>query len=238
MAPAPPLAPRIAMPATFDPPNTVKQLFDGTSLAGWRMSGRGTFHIADGALQSVPSFELGLLWCTTPMPQDYRLELEFLTRTAQTNSGIFIRFTNPEASGYVQTAWWAVHSGFEIQIDNLGAPDGAAKHRTGAVYAVNYPGDANPDPAQGPATTGDFAAPQDALVGQWNQYRIDVQAGVISVWLNGQQTARYTIAAAGSYSPVANRGQFPSNDPTFVGLQSYSNYSYTTAFRNIRATSL
>jgi len=26
--------------------------------------------------------------------------------------------------------------------------------------------------------------------------------------------------------------------PTFVGLQSYSNYSYTTAFRNIRITVL
>ena len=28
-------------------------------------------------------------------------------------------------------------AGFEIQIDNTGAPDGAAKHRTGAVYAVD-----------------------------------------------------------------------------------------------------
>jgi hypothetical protein len=30
----------------------------------------------------------------------------------------------------------AVPAGFEIQIDNTGAPDGLPKHRTGAVYAA------------------------------------------------------------------------------------------------------
>jgi hypothetical protein len=34
------------------------------------------------------------------------------------------------------------------------------------------------------------------------------------------------------------RGRYPAGEPTFIGLQSYSNYSYTTAFRNIRATVL
>jgi hypothetical protein len=34
------------------------------------------------------------------------------------------------------------------------------------------------------------------------------------------------------------RGRYPANEPTFIGLQSYSNYSYTTAFRNIRVTVL
>src|SRR5262249_30701346 len=31
-------------------PGTVIQLFDGTTLANWRMAGRGAFHLIDGAL--------------------------------------------------------------------------------------------------------------------------------------------------------------------------------------------
>ena len=228
-----------AMPAV--PPNlgTVIQLFDGQTMKNWRVAGRGTFHATDGALQSVPSFDLGLLWCTIPMPQNYRLELEFFTRTFQTNSGVFVRFRNPESTGYYNPAWSAVFipgqpstpNGFEIQIDNTGAPDGLAKHRTGAVYAANYPGDPNPDPALPPAQAGDFVNPQNALVMAWNQYRIEVNGDVITVNLNGVNTARYT-------NTDPNRGRFSPAEPTFVGLQSYSNYSFTTAFRNIRITVL
>jgi hypothetical protein len=221
------------------PPGTVVQLFDGLSLANWRMAGRGTFHVVDGALQSVPSFDLGLLWCTIPMPQNYRLELDFFTRTFQTNSGIFVRFRNPQSTGYYNPAWSAVFmpgfssipNGFEVQIDNTGAPDGRPKHRTGAVYAVNYPNDAPDDPALPPAQPGDFVNPQNALVLAWNSYRIDVQGDVITVHLNGVATAQYT-------NTDPNRGRFVAAQPTFVGLQSYSNYSFTTAFRNIRITVL
>ena len=81
------------------------------------------------------------------------------------------------------------------------------------------------------ATPGDIVNPQDALVGAWNQYRITVRSDVITVQLNGTQTARYTLATGG-YNPVPNRGRFP-NDPTFIGLQSDSAYSDTTAFRNL-----
>ena len=220
-------------------PGTVIPRFDGQTLTNWRMAGRGTFHAIDGALQSVPSFDLGLLWCTIAMPQNFKLELEFFTRLFQSNSGVFIRFRNPESTGYYNPAWSAVFipgmsavpAGFEIQIDNTGAPDGAAKHRTGAVYAVNYPGDPNPDPAIPPATLGDFVNPQNAQVLAWNQYRIEVQGDVITVNLNGVDTARYT-------NPDPNRGRFSPAEPTFVGLQAYSNYAYTTAFRNVRITVL
>jgi hypothetical protein len=185
-------------PSSPPPAGSVMTLFDGTSLANWRMAGRGTFHVVDGALQSVPSFDLGLLWCTIPMPTNYVLELEFFTRTMQTNSG--------------------------------------------AVYAVSYPG--NPSEISGfPAgTPGDFVNPQDALVLGWNQYRIEVNNNVIKVALNGNNTAQYTIPDP----PTVNfpppwdqrRGRYPASEPTFIGLQSYSNYSYTTAFRNMRATVL
>jgi hypothetical protein len=39
------------------PVGTVITLFDGKSFVNRRMSGRGTFHVIDGALQSVPSFD-------------------------------------------------------------------------------------------------------------------------------------------------------------------------------------
>jgi len=140
------------MPATPPAINSVIHLFDGSTLANWRMCGRGTFHAIDGALQSLPSFDLGLLWCTIPMPSNYRLELDFLVRLFNTNSGVFVRFRNPELAGMANDAWSAVSDGFEIQIDNTGTapagqPQALAKHRTGVVYAVNYPGDPSPDVA-------------------------------------------------------------------------------------------
>jgi len=220
-----------AMPGIFPAAGTVIPLFDGSSLAGWRFAGRGAFHLVDGALQSVPSFDLGMLWSTRPMPPNYRLELDFLTRMPQTNSGIFIRFKNPDGVGLYNPAWAAVSSGFEIQIDNNGAPDGLKKHTTGAVYAVSYPDEPDPTPGAPAPTPGDFVRPQVANVGTWNSYRIEVQGDAITVALNGTDTARYT-------NTDPNRGRFSAVEPTFIGLQSYSNYSYTTAFRNIRATVL
>jgi choline dehydrogenase-like flavoprotein len=238
-------------PVTLPPAGSVITLFDGTSFANWRMAGRGTFHVIDGALQSVPSFDLGMLWCTIPMPQNYVLELEFFTRMFQTNSGIFVRFKNPDgvlaADGTPSSnpAWSAVYGGFEIQIDNTGAGQpapGMAIHRTGAVYALSYPGNPSEIPGFPAATPGDFVSPQDATVLGWNQYRIEVSSNVIRVALNGVNTAKYTIPDPAivkfpaPYDP--SRGRFPATEPTYVGLQSYSNYSYTTAFRNLRATVL
>jgi choline dehydrogenase-like flavoprotein len=228
--------PFVAYPVRNPPPaGTTIRLFDDQTLANWRMAGRGTFHVIDGALQSVPSFDLGLLWCTIPAPCDYRLELEFFIRTFRTNSGVFFRFrnpdgaTNPDGTMFSNPAWAAVRTGFEAQIDNAGAPDGAAKHRTGVIDGVNYPDDPAPDPAMPPPTPGDFANPQDALVMGWNQYRIEVRGDVFTVNLNGIDTAKYT-------NTDPNRGQ--AADPGYVGLQAYSNYSYPAAFRNIRITAL
>jgi hypothetical protein len=238
-------------PPAPPPAGSVITLFDGTSVANWRMAGRGTFHLVDGALQAVPSFDLGLFWCTIPMPPNYVLELEFFIRTMQTNSGVFVRFRNPDSvpapdgTPFSNPAWSAVYTGFEIQIDNTGAGQptpGMPIHRTGAVYAVSYPGNPSEIPGFPAATPGDFVAPQDAIVLGWNQYRIEVKNNVIGVALNGTSTARYTIPdpAAVRFPPPwdKNRGRYPAAEPTFIGLQSYSNYSYTTAFRNIRVTAL
>jgi hypothetical protein len=238
-------------PSSPPPTGSVMALFDGTTLANWRMAGRGTFHVIDGALQSVPSFDLGLLWCTIPMPQNYVLELEFFIRTMQTNSGVFVRFKNPDSvapadgTAFSNPAWSAVFTGFEIQIDNTGAGQpmaGLPIHKTGAVYAVSYPGNPSEIPGFPAPTHSDFVNPQDALVLGWNKYRIEVNNDVIKVALNGADTAQYTIPdpATVHFPPPwdQRRGHYGASEPTFIGLQSYSNYSYTTAFKNIRATAL
>lgn len=113
---------------------------------------------------------------------------------------------------------------------------------TGAVYAVSYPG--NPSEIAGfpAAMPGDFVAPQDAIVLGWNQYRIEVKNDVVKLALNGTKTAQCTIPdPAAVHFPLPwdqHRGRYPATEPTFIGLQSNSNYSCTTVSRNIRVTAL
>ena len=63
--------------------------------------------------------------------------------------------------------------------------------------------------------------------------RFDAGAGgdAVTVALNGVDTARYT-------NTDPHRGRFRPDKPTFVGRQSYSDYSATAAFRDIRITAL
>src|ERR1700730_1627445 len=75
------------------------------------------------------------------------------------------------------------------------------------------------DPAQPPAHAGNFANPQSCAVMAWNQYRIEVRGNVFTVKLKGTDTCKYT-----NTDPAC--GRFSGADPTFVGLQAYSNYSY------------
>src|SRR5262249_24773148 len=155
------------------------------------------------------------------------LELEFLQRMTQTNGGVFVRFTNPEAASSdvkdvdgtprFNPAWSAVVTGFEVQIDNTAAPDGRPRPKTGAAYPVHYPNDPPPEPRFPAAQPGDFVNPQTSqLFPTWNKYRIEVIGDVITVNLNGVDTVRYT-------NTDPSRGRFSPTEPTFVGLQSYSN---------------
>src|SRR5581483_1935630 len=119
-----------------------KLLFDGVRTDNWRMStvnnqpgaDPGHFVVVNGTLEAIAGNTLGLYWCTNPTPPDFILKLEWMTSRISDNSGVFIRFPNPDSKGYANTALVGVDYGFEVQIDNLGKPDGAAKHKTGAIY--------------------------------------------------------------------------------------------------------
>jgi len=132
--------------------------------------------IIDGTLETVAGNDMGIFWCTVPAPADFILKLQWLRLTADSNSGVYLRFPDPESKGYNNTAFVADDFGFEVQIDELGAPDGLAIHRTGAIYRKDNRTD-NKTLTQRPARG----------VGEWNDYEIRVQGQTYTVTLNGDQ---------------------------------------------------
>ncbi|MDP8929178.1 MAG: DUF1080 domain-containing protein, partial [Actinomycetota bacterium] len=198
-------------------------LFDGRSIAFWRMAGKGQPFVVGDSLQLMPGNDLGLLWCTIPTPADFVLRLEWFLAPRDDaevfveNSGVFVRFPHPDSKGFHNPAWVPVFHGFEIQIDPQGrAPDGrldVAEFRTGAVYS--------------------FAGPDhrpDAPAGRWNRMEIRAQGQTYHVSINDQQTAEFTYDGD-------DRGQ-PSTDqtPRYIGVQAYGGAK--AAFRNIRIKQL
>lgn len=210
-------------PKPPQPTDGFTPLFDGSSTGNWRMStirnqpGRddpGHFLIVDGTFESITGTDIGLYWCTIPMPPDFILRLEWLRWEDYDNSGVFLRFPDPESKGYKNSAYVAVDFGFEVQIDETGAPDGQDIHKTGAIYRADGRHD-------GEILTLKSARP----IGQWNEYEISVKGQTYTVMLNGDQVCVFN-------NPYQGRG-LPStpNVPTFVGLQTHTG---RVAFRNVR----
>jgi choline dehydrogenase-like flavoprotein len=212
-------------PAAPDPGFTM--LFDGTTLSGWTMStiknqpGRddpGRFILVDGALEAITGTDLGLFWHTTPTPADFILKLEWRTWSPNDNSGVFVRFPNPGSKNYDNTAFVGVDFGFEVQIDQLGQPDGAAVHTTGAIYS--------------------FAGPSSIPVkplGEWNSYEITVQGQHYKVKLNGVDVTDFQFIA-GSDAAHPDRGLPSTNaNPRFIGLQTHTG---RVEYRNIQIKAL
>ena len=127
-------------------------LFDGETLNGWKMAGKGSFVVLqkENVLQTRGG--MGLLWYYKRKFKDFTLELEWKVSSKRDNSGVFVRFPYPGDDPYV-----AVRQGYEVQIDDLAQPDGKPIHGTGAIY--------------------DFAAPFTIKLkplGRWNNLQIMV----------------------------------------------------------------
>jgi choline dehydrogenase-like flavoprotein len=200
----------------FTPDPGFKMLFAGSSTSNWRMStiknqqnnNPGTFLLVDRSLESLPGNDLGLFYCTDPTPPNFILKLEWLRWRDDNNSGVFLRFPDPNSKGYNNTAYVAINFGFEVQIDQLARDDGAAIHKTGALY-----GFAGPDhvPARG--------------VGEWNEFEIHAEGQHYTVFLNGEKITEYQ-------NPDPNRGQASApGAPSFIGLQTHTG---RVAFRKIQ----
>ncbi len=199
-------------------------LFDGKTLGDWRMStirdepgknNPGKFIVVDGALESTPGTGLGMLWHKQPTPPNYVLKLQWKRFRHEANSGVILRFPDPRSKGYLNTAYVAVHFGYEVQIDELGRPDGADKHRTGAIYAED-------------AQT--FSLQPAKPAGEWNDYEIRVDGNDFTVLLNGAQVTKFI-------NNDPNRGQpTTASAPSFIGLQCH--FESRVAFRNIEFKAL
>jgi hypothetical protein len=177
--------------------------------------------VINGTLESVAGNELGLLWCTKPTPPNFILKLEWLRWQDDANSGVFLRFPDPETKGYNNTAYVGVRFGFEVQINEFGQPDGRGIHKTGAIYREDGREDNE-------VLTLKPAHP----VGQWNEYEIRVQNQQYTVFLNGDQVCVFNNPYAGRGLPSA------AGAPSFIGLQCYPNPTYGVAFRRIRMKAL
>jgi hypothetical protein len=197
------------MPFVKAEPKT-KVLFDDVHFNNWKMAGAGDFLLYDGALESVPGNELGLLWNTNPLPKDFLLSVEWKRYRDDDNSGIFLRFPDPDSKGYNNSAYVGVDFGYEVQIDENGAPDGAPFHKTGAIYNEQAQ-NKQPISAKPP--------------GEWNVFEIEVKGDDYKVNLNGQLVTNFK-------NTNPNRGLASSPvSPAFMGLQSYP--GKRVAFRNI-----
>ncbi len=120
----------------------------------------------------------GLYFYIKEQLANFKLWLEWRETNSGDNSGVFIRTPWPNVPNALQAA---VDQGHEVQIDDLGAPDGAAIHRTGAIYALQGP---TSFPIQPP--------------GLWNTYLIEASASQINVTLNGSLINSFTSNRQGS----------------------------------------
>ena len=213
------LADSLVVPS-FTPDPGFTMLFDGSDTSRWRMSkitnqpGRdnpGTFLVVDRSLESLPGNDLGMFWNIDPTPTNFILKLEWLRWRDDDNSGVFLRFPDPNSKGYNNTAYVAIDFGFEVQIDQLGQgnPPGLDIHKTAAIYS--------------------FAAPQNPNVkppGQWNEFEIQAQGQTYTVFVNGAKTTEFV-------NPDPVRGS--TAGPCFIGLQTHTG---RVAFRKIQIKAL
>jgi hypothetical protein len=161
------------------------------------------------------------LWNSQPTPPDFVLKLQWRRWQKDANSGVFLRFPDPEGRNYDNSAFVGVDFGFEVQIDQLAAPDGLAIHKTGAIYGFRGPDNPNALPVN--------------PIGEWNAFEIRVQGQNYNVILNAVPVTTFTFAP-GSDAAHPDRG-LPSTNavPRFIGLQSHTR---RVAFRNIQIMGL
>jgi len=182
---------------------------------------------------------MGLLFYKSQPFEDFILRLDFLLPHPRgndnDNSGIFVRFRDPRLPDPApdpvdpagNAAFVAVHTGFEIQIDEeargdkrFGEPDGSFFARTGAIYNIRSMGTG--------AGQQNYQNNASLAAEQWHHYEIEVKNQDYVVRLNGQEVTRFTRSPSDTV-----RGNAPSVDPDsgYIGLQTHTG---KVAFANVR----
>jgi hypothetical protein len=180
-------------------------IFNGKNLDGWEMVGPGRFVVEDGLMKTEGG--MGLLWYTRRQFGNATLRVVFKTTSPSSNSGVYIRF--PEQP---KDAWYAVHNGYEVQIDAAGDE----WHCTGSLYSLSKVTKRTQKPT-----------------GEWNTMEISLRGQKTIVRLNGEVVNEFDGNQAvperkAWYEPV--RGPRP--DAGYMGLQNHDAKS-TVYFREV-----
>ena len=171
-----------------------RQLFNGEDLTGWEMVGPGRFVVENGALKTEGG--MGLLWYKGETFGNATVRVVFKPMGERANSGVFIRLPEPPPD-----PWFAVHNGYEVQIDAAGDE----WHSTGAIYSLSK------------ARQG-FQKPS----GEWNTMEIVLNGQQTTVFLNGHKINEFNGA-----QPVPERKRWfepvrgPRPDAGYIGIQNH-----------------
>ncbi len=166
--------------------------------------GPGEFVVEDGALKTVGG--MGLLVYDGKPIGDAVVRVVYQSEASNSNAGVFIRV--PEAP---QDPWYAVHKGYEVQIED----SGDEFHRTGAIYSLSKAA------AFPPAADG------------WNTLEIRLEGQTTTVSVNGEVVNTFQ-----GDQPVPERTKYyepqrgPRPDSGYIGLQNHDARS-TVRFREI-----
>ncbi len=193
-------------------------LFDGKDLSQWRNFRQEGLSqqwvIADGAIKLTGKGGGDIL--TKAQYQNFDLKLEWKIAEGG-NSGIFILADETGSQIYSHAP--------EIQIlDNERHPDNKlANHLSGSLY----------DMIASPAASHKIA-------GEWNQVRILLDQGQLTVWQNGVQTASVKIHSQEwqqlvAASKFANWPGFAANSSGHIGLQDHGDVVW---FKNLKIKEL
>jgi hypothetical protein len=191
--------------ALLAPAANWKPLFDGRDLNGWKMVGPGHFVVENGMLKTEGG--MGLLYYTGEKFGNTTIRVVFKTASSRANSGVFIRL--PEMP---KDPWYAVHNGYEVQIDAAGDD----WHCTGAIYSLSK-----------------ATARSQKRAGEWNTMDIVLQGQRTTVYLNGTKVNEFV-----GNQPVPERKEWfepvrgPRPDVGYVGLQNHDARS-TVYFREV-----
>jgi hypothetical protein len=171
-------------------------LFDGHGLAGWEHIGPGEFVVDNGVLETKGG--MGLLWYSREKLGDCVIRVVYKTAGRNDNSGVYIRIADKPAD-----PWFAVHQGFEVQIDDRG-PEGRS---TGSIYTFS--------PAHAkPAKTGD-----------WNTLEITLRGQKVSTNINGVPVTEFDASGLKADAPEKTGEGDPSRRPRpttgYIGLQNH-----------------
>jgi|SRR5436190_3561645 len=173
-------------------------IFDGRGTVGWQMVGPGELKLENGELVTVGG--MGLLSYTKEKFGNCRIRVMFKPTTGQDNSGVFIRIPEPPTD-----PWYAVHHGYEVQIEN----HGDEWHRTGCLYSIS----------QAKRTV-------NARVNEWNIMIITLDGKRTQVEVNG---VLVTDFVEGDPVPPKTKDYEPERGPRpelgYIGLQNHDTNS-------------